>query len=176
MQVLTMKELLETGVHFGHRKRKWNPKTAPYIFTERKGIHIVDLEQTVEMFERAYFFIRDRIAQGGEILFVGTKKQVQATIQEEAKRCGAHYVNHRWLGGTLTNFVTIKRSINRMKELETMVEEGRMEVIPPKEATQLRRALAKLQRNLDGLRHLERLPDLLYVIDQIGRASCRERV
>lgn len=175
MQLLTMKELLETGVHFGHRKRKWNPKMAPYIFTERKGIHIVDLEQTVEMFERAYFFVRDRIAQGGEILFVGTKKQVQATIEEEAKRCGAHYVNHRWLGGALTNFVTIKRSINRMKELETMVEEGRMEVIPPKEATKLRRALAKLQRNLDGLRHLERLPDLLYVIDpDIEANSVRE--
>ncbi|MEE9541631.1 MAG: 30S ribosomal protein S2 [Candidatus Bipolaricaulota bacterium] len=165
MQVLTMKELLETGVHFGHRKRKWNPKMAPYIFTERKGIHIVDLEQTVEMFERAYFFVRDRIAQGGEILFVGTKKQVQATIEEEARRCGAHYVNHRWLGGTLTNFATIKQSINRMKKLEIMAEEGEMEVIPPKEATKFRRALAKLQRNLNGLRHLERLPDLVYVID-----------
>jgi len=175
VQLLTMKELLETGVYFGHRKCNWNPKMALYIFIERKGIHIVDLEQTVEMFERAYFFVRDRIAQGGEILFVGTKKQVQATIGEEAERCGAHYVNHRWLGGTLTNFITIKRSINRMKELETMVEEGRMEVIPPKEATKFRRALAKLQRNLDGLRHLERLPDLLYVIDpDIEANSVRE--
>ncbi len=160
-----MKELLETGVHFGHRTRKWNPKMARYIFTERKGIHIIDLEQTVEMFKRAYLFVRDRVAQGAEILFVGTKKQVQTTISEEARRCGAHYVNHRWLGGTLTNFATIKKSIERMKELERMVEDGTIDRFPNKEANRLRRELAKLERNLDGLRHLEQVPDLVYVID-----------
>lgn len=165
MEVLTMKELLETGVHFGHQTRKWNPKMARYIFTERKGIHIIDLEQTVEMFKRAYFFVRDRVMQGDEILFVGTKRQVQATIEEEARRCGAHYVNRRWLGGTLTNFGTIKQSIDRMKAQEAMIEDGTFDHIPNKEATRLRRELIKLKRNLDGLRHLARVPDLLYVID-----------
>jgi len=160
-----MKELLETGVHFGHRTRKWNPKMGRYIFTERKGIHIIDLEQTVEMFKKAYFYVRDRAAEGKEILFVGTKKQVQATIAEEAKRCGAHYVNRRWLGGTLTNFATIKLSIKRMKDLETMMEDGSIDYVPNKEAARLRRELAKLQRNLDGLRHMESVPDILYVID-----------
>ena len=138
---------------------------ARYIFTERKGIHIIDLEQTVDMFKRAYFMVRDRVAQGDEIIFIGTKRQVQATIADEAKRCGAHYVNRRWLGGTLTNFVTIKRSIDRMKKLENMVEDGSLEHFPNKEASRLRRELAKLQRNLDGLRHLKQIPDLLYVID-----------
>jgi len=165
VEVLTMKELLETGVHFGHRTRKWNPKMGRYIFTERKGIHIIDLEQTVDMFKKAYFFVRDRAAEGKEILFVGTKKQVQTTIAEEAKRCGAHYVNRRWLGGTLTNFATIKRSIKRMKDLEAMMEDGSIDYIPNKEAAKLKRELAKLQRNLDGLRHMERVPDILYVID-----------
>jgi small subunit ribosomal protein S2 len=160
-----MKELLETGVHFGHRTRKWNPKMGRYIFTERKGIHIIDLEQTVDMFKKAYFFVRDRAAEGKEILFVGTKKQVQTTIAEEAKRCGAHYVNRRWLGGTLTNFATIKRSIKRMKDLEAMMEDGSIDYVPNKEAAKLKRELAKLQRNLDGLRHMERVPDILYVID-----------
>ncbi|MGD9675092.1 MAG: 30S ribosomal protein S2 [Candidatus Bipolaricaulia bacterium] len=165
MEVLTMKELLETGVHFGHRTRKWNPKMARYIFTERKGIHIIDLEQTVDMFRKAYYFVRDRVAGGGEVLFVGTKKQVQGTIAEEALRCGAHYVNRRWLGGTLTNFPTIKLSIEWMKKLETMVEDGTVEHMPNKEASRLRRELSKLERNLDGLRHMERRPDVLYIID-----------
>jgi small subunit ribosomal protein S2 len=165
VEVLTMKELLETGVHFGHRTRKWNPKMARYIFTERKGIHIIDLEQTVDLFKKAYYHIRDRVAAGGEVLFVGTKKQVQATIVEEAQRCGAHYVNRRWLGGTLTNFGTIKQSIERMKKFEVMIEDGTVDHMPNKEASRLRRELAKLQRNLNGLRHLERKPDLLYVID-----------
>ena len=160
-----MKELLETGVHFGHRTRKWNPKMARYIFTERKGIHIIDLEQTVDLFKKAYYFVRDQVAGGGEVLFIGTKKQVQSTIVEEAERCGAHYVNRRWLGGTLTNFGTIKQSIERMKKYETMIEDGTVDHMPNKEASRLRRQLAKLQRNLNGLRHLERKPDLLYVID-----------
>jgi len=165
VEVLTMKELLETGVHFGHRTRKWNPKMARYIFTERKGIHIIDLEQTVDLFKKAYYHARDVVSAGGEILFLGTKKQVQSTILEEAQRCGAHYVNRRWLGGTLTNFGTIKQSIERMKKLETMIEDGTVDHMPNKEASRLRRELAKLQRNLNGLRHLERKPDLLYVID-----------
>jgi len=165
VEVLTMKELLETGVHFGHRTRKWNPKMARYIFTERKGIHIIDLEQTVEMFRKAYYTIRDSVAGGGEILFVGTKKQVQATIQEEAERCGAHYVNRRWLGGTLTNFATIRQSIERMKKMEGLIEDGTIEHMPNKEASRLRRQLAKLQRNLEGLRSMERKPDLMFIID-----------
>ncbi len=165
MEVLTMKELLETGVHFGHRTRKWNPKMARYIFTERKGIHIIDLEQTVDMFKKAYYSVRDRVAAGGEVLFVGTKKQVQGTIAEEAERCGAHYVNRRWLGGTLTNFATIRLSIERMKKMEAIVEDGTVDHMPNKEASRLRRELSKLVRNLDGLRHMERRPDILYIID-----------
>lgn len=165
MDVLTMKELLETGVHFGHRTRKWNPKMARYIFTERKGIHIIDLEQTVDLFRKAYYSVRDCVAGGGEVVFVGTKKQVQATISEEALRCGAHYVNQRWLGGTLTNFATIKLSIERMKKMEAMIEDGSIEFMPNKEASRMRRRLAKLQRNLDGLRHMDKKPSLMYVID-----------
>ncbi len=165
MDVLTMKELLETGVHFGHRTRKWNPKMARYIFTERKGIHIIDLEQTVDLFRKAYYSVRDSVANGGEVVFVGTKKQVQATIAEEAQRCGAHYVNQRWLGGTLTNFATIKLSIDRMKKMEAMIEDGTIEHMPNKEASRLRRRLAKLQRNLDGLRRMDKKPSLMYVID-----------
>jgi len=160
-----MKELLETGVHFGHRTRKWNPKMARYIFTERKGIHIIDLEQTVEMFKKAYYTIRDTVASGGEILFVGTKKQVQGTIQEEAERCGAHYINRRWLGGMLTNFSTVRQSIDRMKALEGQIEDGTVEHMPNKEASRLRRDLAKLQRNLEGLRSMDRKPELMFIID-----------
>ncbi len=165
MELLTIKELLETGVHFGHRVRKWNPKMKPYIFTARKGIHIIDLEKTIELFTEAYYFVRDQVAQGKEILFVGTKRQVRETIREEALRCGAHYVNRRWLGGTLTNFETIRKRIDRMKELERMEEEGIIDRLPNKEAAALRRELMKLQRNLDGLRNMERLPGLLFVID-----------
>lgn len=165
MDVLTMKELLETGVHFGHRTRKWNPKMARYIFTERKGIHIIDLEQTVDLFRKAYYFVRDTVANGGEIVFVGTKKQVQSTIAEEAQRCGAHYVNRRWLGGTLTNFGTVKLSIETMKKMEAMVEDGTIDHMPNKEASRLRRRLAKLQRNLDGLRNMEKKPAMMFVID-----------
>jgi len=165
VDVLTMKELLETGVHFGHRTRKWNPKMARYIFTERKGIHIIDLEQTVDLFRKAYYSVRDSVAEGGEIVFVGTKKQVQGTIADEALRCGAHYVNQRWLGGTLTNFATIKLSIERMKKMEAMIEDGSIEFMPNKEASRMRRRLAKLQRNLDGLRNMDKKPSLMYVID-----------
>ncbi|TFH08981.1 MAG: 30S ribosomal protein S2 [Candidatus Atribacteria bacterium] len=170
MDVLTMKELLETGVHFGHRTRKWNPKMSRYIFTERKGIHIIDLEQTVDLFRKAYYSVRDSVAEGGEVVFVGTKKQVQATIVEEAQRCGAHYVNRRWLGGTLTNFGTVKLSIDTMKKMEAMIEDGTVDHMPNKEASRLRRRLAKLQRNLDGLRNMEKKPSLMYVIDPDSEA------
>lgn len=163
--LLTIKELLETGVHFGHRVRKWNPKMRPYIYTERKGIHIIDLEKTIKLFEEAYYFVRDSIAQGKEILFVGTKRQVQKTIEEEALRCGAHYVNRRWLGGTLTNFPVIKSRIERMKELEEYEEKGGLDKLPKKEAMRYRRELEKLRRNLAGLRNMTRLPDILFVVD-----------
>ncbi len=165
MAILTMKELLECGVHFGHRTRKWNPKMARYIYTERKGIHIIDLGKTLELFERAYNFVREQAAQGKEILFVGTKKQVQATIEEEARRCGAHWVNRRWLGGTLTNFETIRRRVLYMLELERNLEEGAFERLPLKERIKLEKQLAKLRRNLDGLREMERLPGVVYVVD-----------
>ncbi len=165
MAILTMKELLECGVHFGHRTRKWNPKMARYIYTERKGIHIIDLGKTLELFERAYNFVRDQAAQGKDILFVGTKKQVQATIEEEARRCGAHWVNRRWLGGTLTNFETIRRRVLYMLELERNLEEGAFERLPLKERIKLEKQLAKLRRNLDGLREMERLPGVVYVVD-----------
>jgi small subunit ribosomal protein S2 len=143
---------------------------ARYIFTERKGIHIIDLEQTVDLFRKAYYSVRDSVAIGGEVVFVGTKKQVQGTIAEEAQRCGAHYVNRRWLGGTLTNFGTVKLSIDRMKKMEAMIEDGTIEHMPNKEASRLRRRLAKLQRNLDGLRHMEKPPSLMYVIDPDSEA------
>lgn len=165
MAILTMKELLECGVHFGHRTRKWNPKMARYIYTERKGIHIIDLGKTLELFERAYQFVRDQAAQGKDILFVGTKKQVQGTIEEEARRCGAHWVNRRWLGGTLTNFETIRRRVLYMLELERKLEEGAFERLPLKERIKLQKQLAKLRRNLDGLREMERLPGVVYVVD-----------
>jgi len=180
VELLTIKELLETGVHFGHRVRKWNPKMREFIYAERKGIHIIDLEKTIKLFEEAYYFVRDQIAQGKEIMFVGTKRQVQDTIEEEAKRCGpvydaegkitrsvVHYVNRRWLGGTLTNFKIIKNRIERMKELEEMANNGLFERLPPQEAMNLRRDLMKLQRNLNGLRFMERPPDLLYAVDTI---------
>ena len=165
MAIVTMKELLEAGVHFGHRTRKWNPKMKPFIYTERKGIHIIDLAKTIELLEKAYFFVRERAAAGDEILFVGTKKQVQTTIEEEAKRCGAHWVNRRWLGGTLTNFETIRKRVLYMVKLERNFEEGKYDRLPLKERVKLRRELEKLRRNLDGLRNMTRLPGVIYVID-----------
>ncbi len=167
MELLTIKELLETGVHFGHRVRKWNPKMREYIFTERKGIHIIDLEKTIRLFEEAYLFVRDTVASGKNALFVGTKRQVQETIAEEAKRCGALYVNQRWLGGTLTNFGIIQKRIQRMKDLEDMEEAGVFDGMPPKEAQNWRRELMKLQRTLEGLRYMDHLPGALFVVDTI---------
>lgn len=165
MELLTIKELLETGVHFGHRVRKWNPKMKDYIFTQRKGIHIIDLEKTIRLFEEAYLFVRDTVARGKNAIFVGTKRQVQETIAQEAQRCGALYVNHRWLGGTLTNFKTIRERIQRMEQLEEMAASGALDQMPNKEIVRYKRELAKLQRNLGGLRHMTSLPGVMFVID-----------
>lgn len=165
MGLLTIKELLETGVHFGHRVRKWNPKMEPYIYTERKGIHIIDLERTIDLFSEAYHVVRDQVAQDKEILFVGTKRQVQRTIEEEAERCGAHYVNRRWLGGTLTNFGVIKQRIDYMIELEEHERQGDLDRMPNKEAMKLHKEINKLRRNLEGLRNMHRLPDMMFVVD-----------
>lgn len=165
MELLTMKELLETGVHFGHRTQRWNPKMEKYIFMERKGIHIIDLESTQALFEETYDFVRDQVRHGAEILFVGTKRQVQNIIEKQGKRCGAHYVNHRWLGGTLTNFDTIRDSVDRMIKLERMSQDGTFDQLPNKEVVKLRRELKKKKRNYDGIRDMEKPPDMVYVID-----------
>ena len=160
-----MKQLLEAGVHFGHQTRRWNPKMARFIFTERNGIYIIDLQKTVKKVEEAYAFIRDVAAKGEPVLFVGTKKQAQNSVKEEATRCNQFYVNERWLGGMLTNFVTIRSRINRMEELEAMVEDGRMAVLPKKEQAVLGKELTKLQTNLGGARDMKGLPQALFVID-----------
>lgn len=165
MELLTMKELLETGVHFGHRTQRWNPKMEDYIFMERKGIHIIDLETTQALFEETYDFVRDQVRNGAEILFVGTKRQVQNIIEKQGKRCGAHYVNHRWLGGTLTNFDTIRDSVDRMIKLERMAKDGTFDQLPNKEVVKLKRELRKKKRNYDGIRDMESPPDIVYVID-----------
>ena len=165
MPVVTMRQLLEAGVHFGHQTRRWNPKMKRFIFTERNGIYIMDLQQTMTGIERAYTFVRDKVAQGGIILFVATKRQVQDVLQEQAERCGMPYVNFRWLGGMLTNFRTIHKRISRMRELEEMVNSGALDSLPKKEALTLRREYEKLARNLRGLRDLNRLPDAVYVLD-----------
>lgn len=148
MSIVSMKQLLEAGVHFGHQTRRWNPKMAPYIFTERNGIYIIDLQQTVEKLEQAYEFVKKLVMDGGTILFVGTKKQAQESIKEEAERCGMFYVNQRWLGGTLTNFKTIKTRIQRLKELKRMEEDGTFEVLPKKEVIRLRKEKERLQKFL----------------------------
>jgi small subunit ribosomal protein S2 len=166
MTDVTMKNLLEAGVHFGHQTSRWNPKMKPYIFGARNGIYIIDLQQTVKMFREAYNFVRDLTAQGGQMLFVGTKKQAQDVIREEAERCGAFYVNTRWLGGTLTNFQTIKQSIERLKKLDEMLEDPQItEAITKKEAQGLRRERDKLLASLGGIKGLRKLPDALFVID-----------
>ena len=165
MTNISMKSLLEAGVHFGHRTRRWDPKMKSYIFTERNGIHIIDLQQTLKAMSRAYDVVRDMVARGGILLFVGTKRQAQETIEKEAKRCGMPYVNQRWLGGTLTNFVTIRQRIAAMKRLEQRQERGELDRLPKKEALTLTRELDRLHRRFDGLRLLDRLPDMLFVVD-----------
>jgi small subunit ribosomal protein S2 len=165
MPVVTMRQLLEAGVHFGHQKRRWNPKMKRYIFAERNGIYILDLQQTMSGIEKAYTFVRDRVATGGTILFVATKRQVQETVKEQAERCEMPYVNFRWLGGMLTNFRTMHERIRRMRELEEMISTGSIDGLPKKEGLKLRREHEKLQRNLSGLRHLDKTPDAVYILD-----------
>ena len=165
MAVISMKQLLEAGVHFGHQTRRWNPKMAEYIFAERNGIYIIDLQKTVRKVDEAYKALSEIIADGGEVLFVGTKKQAQESIKEEAIRCGMYYVNERWLGGMLTNFKTMQTRVARLKELEKMKEDGRMDVLPKKEVAKLLHELDKLQRNLGGVKGMKRVPDVLFVVD-----------
>jgi small subunit ribosomal protein S2 len=165
MSVVTMKQLLEAGVHFGHQTPRWNPKMKPYIFGSRNGIHIIDLQKTEKLFEKACEFIRDVAANGGKVLFVGTKKQAQDAIEEEATRVNAFYVNYRWLGGTLTNFETIKKSVDRLKWLETIIDNGTIEDYPKKEQISMKRHKMKLERSLHGIKNMEILPDLVYIVD-----------
>jgi len=165
MGVISMKSLLEAGVHFGHQTSRWNPKMKPYIFGARNGIHVIDLQKTSKLFDRAYRIVRDTVARGEKVLFVGTKKQAQNVIVDEAKRCNMFYVQNRWLGGTLTNFRTIRQSIDRLKALEKMEEEGALERMTKKEALHLRREAAKLSRNLPGLKEMTRIPGLMFVVD-----------
>ncbi len=165
MSVISMKQLLEAGVHFGHQTRRWNPKMAEYIFTERNGIYIIDLQKTVKKIEEAYAFVRQVAQDGGEILFVGTKKQAQETIREEAQRVGMHYVDARWLGGMLTNFKTIEQRIRRLAQLHKMEEDGTFDVLPKKEVIGLRGEMDKLEKYLGGIKHMKKAPAAIFVVD-----------
>ncbi|NCU16504.1 30S ribosomal protein S2 [Pallidibacillus pasinlerensis] len=165
MSVLSMKQLLEAGVHFGHQTRRWNPKMKKYIFQERNGIYIIDLQKTVKKVEEAYNFLKELAAEGGNVLFVGTKKQAQESVKEEAERVGMYYVNHRWLGGTLTNFQTIRKRVQRLKELERMAEDGTFDVLPKKEVVGLKKEQEKLERFLGGIKDMKDLPDAIFIID-----------
>ncbi len=165
MSSVSMKQLLEAGVHFGHQTRRWNPKMKKYIFTERNGIYIIDLQQTVKMLDTAYDFVREVSAEGGQILFVGTKKQARDAIKEEAERCGMHYVNARWLGGMLTNYTTIKKRIARLEQLNTMKEDGTFDLLPKKEVVKLELEIEKLEKFLGGIRNMDGLPKALFVVD-----------
>ena len=165
MAVITMKQLLEAGVHFGHQTRKWNPKMKKYIFTERNGIYIIDLQKTVKKLDEAYNFVREVSANGGEILFVGTKKQAQESIRDEATRCGMHYVNARWLGGMLTNFKTMRTRVERLAQLKKMQEDGTFDMLPKKEVMKLMGDMEKLEKYLGGVKDMKKLPGALFVID-----------
>ena len=165
MSVVTIKQLLEAGVHFGHHTRRWNPKMAEYIFTERNGIYIIDLQKTVKKFDEAYMFVRDLAAEKGSVLFVGTKKQAADAIKEEAERCGMYYVNERWPGGMLTNFKPIKKSLNRLLSLEKMQEDGTFDLLPKKEVASLIKEMNDLERNYGGIKTMERLPDAVFIVD-----------
>jgi small subunit ribosomal protein S2 len=165
MSVISMKQLLEAGVHFGHQTRRWNPKMKKYIFTERNGIYIIDLQKTVKKFEEAYKFVKELGENGGKMLFVGTKKQAQDSVKEEAERSGMYYVNQRWLGGTLTNFETIQKRISRLKDIERMSEDGTFEVLPKKEVVQLKKEQERLEKFLGGIKNMKGLPDALFIID-----------
>ncbi|MBQ4293711.1 MAG: 30S ribosomal protein S2 [Lachnospiraceae bacterium] len=172
MSVISMKQLLEAGVHFGHQTRRWNPKMAPYIYTERNGIHIIDLQKSVGMVDDAYRAVFDVVADGGTILFVGTKKQAQDAIRQEAERCGMYYVNERWLGGMLTNFKTIRSRVERLKAIERMEKDGTFEVLPKKEVIQLKKEQEKLEKNLGGIKEMKHLPDAIFIVDPKKERIC----
>lgn len=165
MAIISMKQLLEAGVHFGHQTRRWNPKMSRYIFTERNGIYIIDLQKTVKKVEEAYNFVRDLAEEGKTVLFVGTKKQAQDSVKEEAERCGMYYVNQRWLGGTLTNFNTIQKRIARLRELEQMESDGTFDVLPKKEVIVLRKEMERLEKFLGGIKGMKEIPGALFIID-----------
>ena len=172
MSVISMKQLLEAGVHFGHQTRRWNPKMAPYIYTERNGIYIIDLQKSVGKVDEAYQAVADIAAEGGTILFVGTKKQAQDAIKSEAERCGMFYVNERWLGGMLTNFKTIQSRIARLKEIETMAADGTFEVLPKKEVIALKKEWEKLEKNLGGIKEMKKIPDAIFIVDPKKERIC----
>ena len=172
MSVISMKQLLEAGVHFGHQTRRWNPKMAPYIYTERNGIHIIDLQKSVGMVDTAYEAIKNIVANGGTILFVGTKKQAQEAVKDEALRSGMFFGNERWLGGMLTNFKTIKSRIAKLKEYEKMSEDGTFDVLPKKEVIQIKKAWEKLEKNLGGIKEMKKLPDAIFVVDPKKERIC----
>ena len=172
MSVISMKQLLEAGVHFGHQTRRWNPKMAPYIYTERNGIYIIDLQKTVGLIDDAFDAVSDITAQGGTILFVGTKKQAQEAIRTEAERCGMFYVNERWLGGMLTNFKTIQSRVKRLKDIERMEQDGTFDVLPKKEVIALRKEQEKLEKNLGGIKEMRKIPDAIFVVDPKKEKIC----
>ncbi len=172
MSVISMKQLLEAGVHFGHQTRRWNPKMAPYIYTERNGIYIIDLQKSVGMVDDAYNAVADIASQGGTILFVGTKKQAQDAVKTEAERCGMYYVNERWLGGMLTNFKTIQSRVKRLKDIERMAEDGTFDVLPKKEVIGLKKELEKLEKNLGGIKDMKRIPDAIFIVDPKKEHIC----
>ena len=172
MSVISMKQLLEAGVHFGHQTRRWNPKMAPYIYMERNGIYIIDLQKSVGMVDDAYNAVSEIVANGGTILFVGTKKQAQDAVQTEAERCGMYYVNERWLGGMLTNFKTIQSRIKRLKDIERMSQDGTFDVLPKKEVIGLKKEWEKLERNLGGIKDMRKIPDAIFVVDPKKEHIC----
>ena len=172
MSVISMKQLLEAGVHFGHQTRRWNPKMAPYIYTERNGIYIIDLQKSVGKVDEAYKAMADIAADGGTILFVGTKKQAQEAVKTEAERCGMYYVNERWLGGMLTNFKTIQSRIKRLKDIEQMAEDGTFDVLPKKEVIEIKKEWDKLEKNLGGIKDMKRIPDAIFVVDPKKERIC----
>ncbi len=172
MSVISMKQLLEAGVHFGHQTRRWNPKMAPYIYTERNGIYIIDLQKTVGLIDDAFDAVAQIASQGGTILFVGTKKQAQDAIKTEAERCGMFYVNERWLGGMMTNFKTIQSRIRRLKDIERMSEDGTFDVLPKKEVIALKKEWEKLEKNLGGIKDMKKLPDAIFIVDPKKERIC----
>ena len=172
MSVISMKQLLEAGVHFGHQTRRWNPKMAPYIYTERNGIYIIDLQKSVGKVDEAYAAVKNIVAEGGKILFVGTKKQAQDSIKSEAERCGMYFVNERWLGGMLTNFKTIRSRIARLKEIEKMSQDGTFDVLPKKEVIGIKKEWEKLEKNLGGIKDMTQIPDAIFVVDPKKERIC----